>query len=346
MTSFRDRDHTSVLVIAEVGGNHNGDMALARQLIRKAAEAGADCVKFQSYVPELLLTRDAPKPEYQVRETGLGESQFERLQRLSLSRDDHAMLKATCEAENVQFCSSPFDHESLGLLLDMEVPFIKIPSGEITNIPLLEAIGRSGKPIIMSTGMCDMDEVEAALNALQGCEDIALLHCVSNYPARWEDANLRAIASLKKRFGLPVGFSDHTSGTELAMAAVALGAVIVEKHITLDKGMEGNDHKASMDPAEFARMTRLVRNIGPALGNGMKQCTKAEKDVRLKARKSIVATTTIKAGEPFSRENIGCKRPGSGLSPARFTGLLGKRAARDFAKDDFLDEEGIADTAD
>lgn len=320
-------------IIAEIGCNHNGDMAVARELVRVAAEAGADAAKFQSFNPEEMSTENAPKALYQTRATGVAETQFQRLKRLRLSEDQHIELQQFCRRHEIEFCSSPFDHRSVELLKEMDVPFFKVPSGEITNLPLLEHIGSCGKPVILSTGMSTLGEIETAVSAIgtHHRRDIILLHCVSDYPARWEDANLRAIATLREAFGLPVGFSDHTEGIELPLVAVALGAVVVEKHITLSRAMEGGDHKASLEPAEFREMVAKIRRIRAALGDGMKRCMPAEENIRSVARKSIVAVRRIIKGDLITRDALATKRPGTGLPPTFLNEIVGARAREEIA---------------
>ncbi|MGE4552508.1 MAG: N-acetylneuraminate synthase family protein [Desulfovibrionaceae bacterium] len=325
-----------VFVIAEAGCNHNGDFALAERLVDAAAETGADAVKFQAFRAECMITRQAPKAEYQIRATGTAESQYDRLVRMQLDRDQLASLKARAEARGLLFCASAFDEPSLDLLVELGSPFIKIPSGEITNLPLLRRTGAAGLPVILSTGMADEAEIGRALEALAGARQVMLLHCVSAYPSDWSEANLRAIPALAARFGLPVGFSDHSQDDRLAIAAVALGAACVEKHITLDRGMEGGDHLASLEPGDFGRMVAAIRALGPALGDGVVRCMPSEKNVRAVARKSLVAARPIARGQVLRKSDLACKRPGTGISPAQSHELVGRIAARDIAPDEIL----------
>lgn len=318
----------NVLVIAEAGCNHQGEPKLADALVDAAANAGADFVKFQTFDPARMIVPAAPKADYQLRATGNAESQYDRLVRLRLSRADHERLMARASERGVGFCSSVFDEPSLDLLLSLGVPLLKVPSGEITNLPLLQAVGNAGLPVILSTGMADLAEISEALEAMKNVPQVALLHCVSAYPSRMEDANLRAMETLRREFGLPMGFSDHSQGWELPLAAVAMGAAIIEKHITLDRTLEGGDHLASLEPDDFGRMTAAIRGIGTALGSGEKQCTEAEKNVRDVARKSVVTLTDIGAGEALGPENLGLKRPGTGMAPKHFEELCAMRAAR------------------
>ncbi|MGE4294010.1 MAG: N-acetylneuraminate synthase family protein, partial [Desulfovibrio sp.] len=286
----------NVFIIAEAGCNHNGDFSIAEKLVDAAVEAGADAVKFQAFQPGCMIARDAPKAEYQIKATGTAESQHDRLCRMRLDREQMTRLKARCEAHGILFCASGFDEPSVDMLVELGVEFLKIPSGELTNIPLLQHIAAKGLPVIMSTGMADEQEIAAALGALSGTPQVMLLHCVSAYPSEWSDANLRALPTLAARFELPVGFSDHSQDHELAIAAVALGASCVEKHITLDRTMEGGDHKASLEPDVFAHMVSKIRSLGAALGDGVIRCMDAEKNVRDVARKSIVAARPIARG--------------------------------------------------
>ncbi|MEW6386704.1 MAG: N-acetylneuraminate synthase [Thermodesulfobacteriota bacterium] len=327
-----------VLIIAEAGCNHNGDLELAARLVDAAAEAGADAVKFQSFRPERMITAQAPKAEYQVRATGTAESQYQRLCRLMLSEADHRFLQERCRERRIVFCSSLFDHESADLLHRLEVPFFKIPSGEITNLPLLKHVAALGRPLLLSTGMSGLGEIEAALNTIakEGGKDVILLHCVSSYPAAWAEANLRAIPALKAAFRLPVGFSDHSLGIELPLVAVALGAVVIEKHLTLDRSLEGGDHRASLEPGEFGLLVEKIRALGEALGDGVKRCMPSEVEIRRVARKSVVAARAIKKGETLTRENLILKRPGTGISPHRWEELLGRKAKRDLEADALL----------
>jgi len=287
-----------VLIIAEIGCNHNGDMRLAVKLIEAAADAGADVAKFQSFNPHDMITVNSPKASYQIRATGKDESQYQRLSRLRFTEKQHRELKRICRRNRIIFASSPFDLKSASLLDKMNIPFFKVPSGEITNLPFLKRLGSFKRPVILSTGMADIREIKDAVNIVgkPNRKNIALMHCTSDYPAKWEDANLRAIHSLIDAFKLPVGLSDHTEGIELSLVAVGMGACVIEKHITLDKNMEGGDHKASLEPHEFEELVTKIRKLEIALGDGIKRCMPSEKNIRDVARKSIAANKNIKKG--------------------------------------------------
>jgi len=324
-----------VLIIAEIGCNHNGDVQLAKKLVEAAADAGADAAKFQSFIPEDMIAKNSPKADYQIKATGTEESQFQRLKRMQLSQREQEELKHFCMKKEILFCSSPFDHQSAEILNKLNVSFFKIPSGEITNIPLLKHIRSFRKPIILSTGMSNLGEVEDALNAIgdECSKDVILLHCLSDYPARWEDVNLKAMQTLKNAFHLPVGFSDHTQGTELALVAVGMGAVVIEKHITIDRNMEGGDHKASLEPHEFKYMVETIHRLRIALGDGVKRCTLSEQNVRDVARKSIVAIRNIRKDEIIGKNDLAIKRPGTGISPKFIEKIVGSRARNEILKD-------------
>jgi len=328
-----------VFVIAEAGVNHNGDAAMARALIDAAADSGADAVKFQTFRTSALTSRTAPKAAYQIEATGAGESQSEMLMRLELSTETLRALQARAAARGIVFFSTPFDEASADTLAALGVPMFKIPSGEITNLPLLRHIAAKGKPIILSTGMSTLDEVEQALAAIGDVADVpvAILHCVSAYPAPVGEVNLRAMDALRDRFGRPVGLSDHTLGLEIALAAVARGAAIVEKHLTLDKNLPGPDHRASLEPAEMAALVRGIRNVEAALGDGVKRPMPSELDTRRVARKSLVAARALRAGEELVKDAVAVKRPGTGISPAELERALGRRVRRDLAADDVID---------
>jgi len=315
-------------IIAEAGVNHNGDMNLARRLVSAAVDVGADAVKFQTFTAERLATADAPKAEYQLRTTNGSESQFEMLQRLELSAEDHKKLSDYCNDLGILFMSSPFDEQSADLLADLDVPVFKIPSGEITNLPYLSHVAGKGRPMIVSTGMANLAEVEAAVKTIRdaGNESYVLLHCVSNYPAKKADINLRAMGTMSSEFGVPVGYSDHTMGIEIALAAVALEACVVEKHITLDRNLPGPDHMASLEPDEFADLVQGIRAVESALGHGRKEPVASEQSTAEVARKSLVAAKDIQAGEVITSGSIGIKRPGTGLSPAMLPDILGRPA--------------------
>lgn len=329
-----------IKIIAEAGVNHNGSLALAKELALRAKEAGADIVKYQTFVPELLAASSAEKASYQTKNTG-GGSQLDMLRSLALSYEDFRQLKAYCDEIGISFLSTPFDLRSIDFLQELGMPFWKVPSGEITNLPYLERIGRSGMPVVMSTGMATMEEVEAAVAVLRGSgtADLTLLHCTTQYPTPPEDANLCAMDALRERFGLPVGYSDHTEGIMIPVAAAARGAVVLEKHFTLDRTMEGPDHKASLEPDELAEMVRAVRTVEKALGDGVKKPRDTEIGNRSVARKSIVAAAPIAKGQLLTAELLTTKRPGGGISPMRWYDLIGKAANRDYQADELIDPE-------
>ena len=316
----------SCFVIAEAGVNHNGDSVLARQLIDAAVASGADAVKFQTFSAERLVTRDAPQAEYQRRNIGVEESQFAMLKRLELSPAMHRELLDYCALRGILFLSTPFEEESADFLDALGVPAFKIPSGEITNLPFLDHVARKGKPLIVSTGMSTLAEVEDAVTCIRaaGNKRLALLHCVSNYPAVAADINLRAMDTLRKRFDVPTGYSDHTDGIEIALAAVARGAEIIEKHFTLSRTLPGPDHKASLEPAELAALVAGIRRIEASLGDGIKRPVEAEKSTAAVARKSIVAKRDLPAGTILTREDLLIQRPGTGISPARLDAIVGR----------------------
>lgn len=330
------------LIIAEAGVNHNGNMGLAMKLIDAAVDAGADVVKFQMFKTEETVTRMAPMAAYQEANTGRSESQFDMIRRLELKIEDFVGLKARCEERNVIFMCSPFDIPSVDALVRMDVAAFKVASGEITNFPILRRIGAAGKPVVLSTGMSMLDEVKLGVDCLlSSCIDVALLHAVSLYPTPPEDVNLRAMATLRKTFGLVTGFSDHTLGITIPTAAVAMGAKIIEKHFTLDKTMEGPDHKASLDPEELKDLVRSVRMVEAALGSAEKRPTAAEEDTRRVARKSLVILRDRKAGDVLSEGDIGIKRPGTGLPPSELMRVLGKRLVRPVVAGELLTVEDM-----
>lgn len=329
----------SVLIIAEAGVNHNGSIEIAKKMVRAAKKAGADYIKFQTFVPEKLVSKFAGKAEYQKKTTGSDTSQLEMLKKLALSEDDFVELKHYCEVEGIGFMSTPFDLDSIAFLNSLEMDFWKLPSGEVTNLPYLEAIGKTGRRVIMSTGMCELAEIRDAVQVLEknGTKDIAVLHCNTEYPTPFEDVNLRAMQQMAEVLEKPIGYSDHTVGIEVPIAAVALGATVIEKHFTLDRNMEGPDHKASLEPEELAAMVRAIRNIEKSLGDGVKKRTASEKKNCAAARKSIVAACKISKGEIFSEKNLTVKRPGNGISPMKWYELIGTRADRDYAVDELID---------
>lgn len=329
----------SVLIIAEAGVNHNGSLELAKKMADVAKQAGADIVKYQTAVPELVISRFAPKAEYQKETTGAAESQLEMVKKIHFGFEEHRQLKEYCDSIGILYLSTPFDMDSIDFLAQMDMPVWKIPSGEITNLPYLEKVARLGKPLIMSTGMSELSEVKQALDVLykNGAKDVTILHCNTEYPTPLKDANVRAMLDIKKHFGTAVGYSDHTLGMEAPLAAVALGASVIEKHFTLDKTMEGPDHGASMEPNELCQLVQAIRNTELALGDGKKAVTQSEAKNKDIARKSIVAKRPIQAGEVFSQENIMVKRPGNGISPMRWYEVLGKTAKREFSLDELIE---------
>ncbi|MDO4720815.1 MAG: N-acetylneuraminate synthase [Peptostreptococcaceae bacterium] len=328
-----------VFIIAEAGVNHNGSIELAKRLIDEAARVGADAVKFQSFKAERLVTEAARKAEYQKETTGKTESQFEMLKKLELDYGKHRELMDYAEKKKILFLSSPFDLESIDLLDELGLSLFKIPSGEITNYPYLVKIARLKKKAILSTGMADLGEVEDAIEVLEsnGCEDITILHCNTEYPTPMADVNLLAMKTMKRAFGLPVGYSDHTLGVEIPIAAAAMGATVIEKHFTLDQRMPGPDHRASLEPREFAAMVLAIRNIELAMGDGRKKASPSEAKNKKIVRKSIVASCDIKAGELLTEENVTVKRPGEGLSPMLWNEIIGRKAVKDFKKDECIE---------
>lgn len=322
-------------IIAEIGVNHNGSIDLAKEMIDLAVESGVDAVKFQTFIAEELVVKSAKKAEYQQKTTASDESQLEMLKKLQLSRDDHIVLLNYCKQKDLQFLSTPFDITNLDYLISLGLPVVKIPSGEITNLPYLRAVNRYGKNVILSTGMSTLDEVAAAIRVLDNC-GITLLHCTTEYPCPFDAVNLRAMLTMKESFRLPVGYSDHTNGIEVPIAAVALGATVIEKHFTLDRNLPGPDHKASLEPNELKAMVLAIRNIEQAMGDGIKKPAIAEIKNIAVARKSIVAKQNILKGEIFSEDNIAVKRPGTGISPMKWDEIIGSAAMRDYRKDELI----------
>lgn len=330
-----------VYIIAEAGINHNGDLARALKMVEIAAKAGADAIKFQTFKAENVISESAPKAEYQKRTTGTTESQLEMAKKLELRFDDFRRLKTACREQGIHFFSTAFDAECIDFLVELGTDTIKIPSGELTNLPYLRKIGGLGKKIILSTGMANLGEVEQTIDTLVGegtnRNDITLLHCSTDYPTLMTDVNLSAMLTLQQAFKLPVGYSDHSLGIEVPIAAVAMGASIIEKHFTLDKGLPGPDHSASLSPEELTRMVQAIRNIELAMGDGIKKAASGEEKNKAIARRSIVAAQPIKKGEMFSSKNITAKRPGTGISPMRWDEIIGKTAMKDFAKDSLIE---------
>lgn len=351
-------------IIAEAGVNHNGSLDMAKQLVEVAAEAGADAVKFQTFKADNLVSISAPKAEYQTRTTGTGESQHEMIRKLELDEHAHETLIEHCQSCNIKFLSTPFDLESVDLLAGrFNLPCIKIPSGDITNAPLLLKIAKTGIPVILSTGMSTLGEIEDALGVLafgylgrgnpsrdafratycadEGLvalqEKVTLLHCTTEYPAPFEDVNLKVMDTLRSAFSLPVGYSDHTEGIAVTIAAVARGAVVIEKHFTIDRNLPGPDHKASLEPTELKQMVAAIRIVEQALGAGRKHPTPSELKNISVARKSLVAACAITAGEPYTSENLAVKRPGNGLSPMQYWDQLNRKAGRDISIDEAVD---------
>jgi N,N'-diacetyllegionaminate synthase len=328
-----------VFVIAEVGVNHNGEESLAVKLIDEAVAAGADAVKLQAFRADELVTAGAPLADYQKAAAAGAQSQRSMLKALELSPEIFVRLAAHASKRGIVFFATAFDFESITMLRSMEIPIWKIPSGEITNLPYLRRVGGCGRPIILSTGMANLAEIEAALTVLEAAgadrKSICILHCTTEYPAPWQEVNLRAMLTLSTAFGTgAVGYSDHTIGLTMPIAAVALGARVLEKHFTLDRNMSGPDHKASLEPRELAEMVTAIRRVEMALGDGIKRPTRSELRNMLIARRSIVAKTTIKCGDVYCEGNLAAKRPGGGISPMLWDRLLGRRAVRDFQPDE------------
>lgn len=334
-------NHT--LIIAEAGVNHNGSIELAKKLVEKAKEAGVDYIKFQTFKASKLVTKAAKQAEYQQKNIGKeGDSQYQMLKKLELSPEEHEVLIDYCHQLGIKFFSTAFDFDSIDYLHSLNLGLWKIPSGEVTNYPFLKRIAAYNESTILSTGMCDMEDVRAAVNALYknglSKENLILLHCNTEYPTPFEDVNLKAMNALRKEFGVEVGYSDHTKGIEVPIAAVALGATVIEKHFTLDRNMEGPDHKASLEPDELKAMVSAIRNIEKAVGgDGTKHVSDSEKKNIAIARKSIVAACDIKAGEVFTEQNLTVKRPGNGISPMRWEEVVGTKAKRDFSEDDLIE---------
>ena len=325
-------------IIAEAGVNHNGDIEMAKRLVEAAARARADAGKFQTFRAERLVALGAPKADYQVSTCGDSESQLEMLRRVELSSEAHRDLQAYCHKQNLLFLSTPFDEASADLLEALDLPAFKIPSGEITNLPFLAYVAEKQRPMIVSTGMSSLEEVREAVDVIRrsGNENFVLLHCVSAYPAPPADVNLRVMRTMAEIFGVPVGYSDHTQGTEIALAAVALGACVIEKHFTLDRNLPGPDHRASIEPDELAALVRGIRLVEAALGHGRKERGACEANTAAVARKSIVAACDITAGTLLTTDLIAVKRPGTGLPPSMLKHLIGRRVTRDIPMDTLL----------
>ena len=329
----------SSYIIAEAGVNHNGSLELAKNLVDKAKEAGADCVKFQTFIASQIVSKNAVKADYQKKQTANSESQHEMLKKLELSFDDFTELHNYCKEIGIEFLSTAFDFESIDFLNQLGMQVWKIPSGEITNLPYLIKIAKLNKKVILSTGMSTMREIEDAVNILKdhGASELIILHCTTEYPTPYEDVNLNAMLAIKERFGYEVGYSDHTMGIEVPIAAVALGAKVIEKHFTLDRTMDGPDHKASLEPSELKTMVDAIRNIELSMGTGIKEPADSEKKNIAIARKSIVANKSIKKGEILTEQNLTVKRPGDGISPMKWFEIIGTKAIRDFEEDELIE---------
>lgn len=326
-----------VFIIAEAGDNHNGDVSLAYKLIDVAKESGADAVKFQTFITEEIISKDAEMAEYQKKNTGVEESQFDMVKKLELSFDDFKNLQEYCHKIGIKFMTTAFDLRSVDFVVnELKLDILKIPSGEITNYPYLVACAKTNLPILLSTGMCNLEEIEQAIEVIRtnGNSKITLLHCTTEYPAPLESVNLSAIKTMAEKFGLEVGYSDHTKGIEVSKMAVAMGATVIEKHFTLDKNMPGPDHKASLEPSELKALVDGIREVTLIMGNGEKVAQAAEQKNIAIARKSIVARTNIKKGELLTEENLACKRPGDGVSPMKWNEVVGSVATKDYSKDE------------
>lgn len=328
-----------VFIIAEAGVNHNGSLETAKRLIDVASEAGADAVKFQTFKAEKLVCKYTRKAEYQMNTTDASETQYDMLKKLELTDIMHKELMAYCEKRNILFLSTPFDMDSIDYLNGIGITMMKIPSGEITNYPYLKKIAQTHKPVILSTGMSTLEEVREAIEVLNknGSEDLTVLHCNTEYPTPFNDVNLEVLHTLRDELGVKVGYSDHSMGIEIPIAAVAMGATVIEKHFTLDKGMKGPDHKASLEPEELRAMIRAIRNVEKALGSGLKEPSKSEIKNKVIARKSIVAMTDIAEGDILTEENLTTKRPANGISPMLWEKVIGTAAKRDFKKDELIE---------
>lgn len=328
-------------IIAEAGVNHNGSLELAKDMVKIAAKAGVDAIKFQTFRAETLVIKDAIKADYQIKASGQSEAQFEMLKKLELSVESHLELIECCRLNQIEFLSTPFDLTTIDLLVEMGLNKWKIPSGEITNLPYLRKIAFLGQEIILSTGMSNLGEIQDALIVFMTSgispDKITILHCNTEYPTPMQDVNLKAMQTIKSAFpGIHIGYSDHTEGIEVSIAAVAMGAAIIEKHFTLDKNLPGPDHKASLEPDELKAMVRAIRNIEKALGNGIKKPSPSELKNKPIARKSIVAAQSITAGEKFTNDNLTAKRPGTGISPMKWDEVIGQRASKDYKQDDLI----------
>ena len=332
---------SKVFIIAEAGVNHNGSLELAKKLIDVAVESGADAVKFQTFKADKLVSKTAQKADYQKQTTSNDETQYDMIKKLELDENAHRVLISYCKDKEIMFLSTPFDHDSIDLLISFEMPIFKIPSGEITNLPYLRHIGSLGKEVILSTGMANLNEVQDALEVLikagTSKVKITVLHATTEYPCPIGEVNLRAMQTIKAAFGVKVGYSDHTQGIEVPIAAVAMGACVIEKHLTLDRTMEGPDHKASLEPDELKAMVQAIRHIEQALGDGVKRPSESEQKNISVARKSILASRPIEIGETFSDNNLIVKRPGNGISPMRWDEVVEHKATRNFLADELIE---------
>lgn len=333
------------LIIAEAGVNHNGNFELAKKLVDKAVEGGADIVKFQTCKAENVISRYADKAEYQKVTTGEADSQLEMVRKLMLTYEQYGQLKEYCDEKGIEFLSTAFDLPSVDYLHSIGMKRWKIPSGELTNLPLLIKIAELHEPIIMSTGMSELSEVADAVKVLieHGASDITLLHCTTEYPAPYEDVNLSAMETMRDAFDLPIGYSDHTKGLEIPVAAVARGACVIEKHFTLSREMEGPDHKASIEPDELKQMVDMIRHVEVSIGDGVKKVSASEAKNQDIARKSIIAAKAIRVGDEFTEENVTTKRPGNGINPMRWFDLLGKKAKHDYEEDYLIEKDELDD---
>jgi N,N'-diacetyllegionaminate synthase len=330
-----------VIIIAEAGVNHNGSYELAEKMVVAAKAVGADYVKFQTAKPELVISKFAPKAQYQLGSTSKEESQLDMCKAIHLPLADYEQLNKYCDRQGIKFISTPFDLLSIDVLKPLGMDFWKIPSGEITNLPYLKKIAELHQPVVMSTGMSDLGDIEAALDVLTSNglrnDDITLLHCNTEYPTPYEDVNLKAMQTMHEAFGLKVGYSDHTKGIEVPIAAVAMGACVIEKHFTLDRNLPGPDHKASLEPDEFKRMVDSIRNIEKAIGSAIKKVSPSEQKNMVVARKSLIAAVDIRKGEVFTEQNVTVMRPGNGISPMRWGEVMGRQAPRDFKEDELIE---------
>ena len=329
----------NIYIIAEAGVNHNGSLELAKKMVNEAKDAGADCIKFQTFISKNMASKNAGKADYQMQQTDAWESQLDMLEKLELSFNEFVVLSEYCKEKEIEFLSTAFDFDSIVFLNSLDMKKWKVPSGDITNLPYLIKIAELGKPVILSTGMSTMEDIRAAVSVLKnnGSGEITVLHCTTEYPTPYEDVNLNAMNTIKAEFDLPIGYSDHTQGIEIPIAAVALGATVIEKHFTLDRTMEGPDHKASLEPNELKAMVSAIRNVEVAIGSGEKKPAESEKKNMVIARKSIIAKHYITKGEVFTEENLTIKRPGNGISPMKWFEVMGQAASRDFREDELIE---------